>query len=258
MLYQGIDIGSSSCCVVIINGKKEIVSSSVVPTGARNFEALKRATREVFENAGISEKDIGHTVSTGYGRERVENRDKDISEIACHAKGISNYFPDTNLLIDIGGQDSKAIRIQPGGKVVDFSMNDKCAAGTGRFLEAMARVLEVDIDQFETLDAGAEGSQSISNMCTVFAESEIVSLVAQGIEIKEITNAINRSIATRTFSMTKRMTIGVHNLSVAMSGGVARNGGVVRMLERLLKKKIAIPPEPDRIGAFGAALFAME
>ena len=258
MYYLGIDIGSMSCDAIIIDRETNILASTIVPTGSRNLEAIERATREVLDEAHLQKEDIRHIVSTGYGRERVEGRTNDFTEIACHARGIQKYFPTTELLIDIGGQDSKAICITPKGKVSDFTMNDKCAAGTGRFLEAMARALEVDIEEFASLDLGAQGSQNISSMCTVFAESEVVSLVAQGVEIREIANGINRSIASRTYAMAKKIAPQLEKMNIAMSGGVARNEGVIRTLRDQCKNQIHIPPEPDLIGALGAALYALD
>ncbi|MCG8531179.1 MAG: acyl-CoA dehydratase activase, partial [Desulfovibrionales bacterium] len=162
-------------------------------------------------------------------------------------------------LIDIGGQDSKAIAIHPtSGKVTNFAMNDKCAAGTGRFLETMARVLDMELPQMDEWDAGEKSLCQISNMCTVFAESEVVSLIAQGMDTGEIISAINRSIATRTFSLSKRVAPEMGTQKIAISGGVARIKGVVSALERCMGKEILVPPRPGIIGALGAAVFAME
>ena len=255
MSYLGIDIGSLSCDVVLIDDNEIILASAVVPTGARNQEAIKRARREVLERSGMDEASIRGTGSTGYGRERVDGRQDSVTEITCHARGIQKFFPATKVLIDIGGQDSKAIAVT-NGKVLDFAMNDKCAAGTGRFLEAMARALEVDIDELGGLDIAATGKQNISSMCTVFAESEVVGLVARGTEVAEIANGINRAIAARTFSLAKRIYPGLKAAPVAMSGGVARNSGVVRALTTLLERPIDVPAEPDIVGALGAALIA--
>lgn len=256
MSYLGIDIGSLSCDAVLIDDDENILAFAVVPTGARNQEAIRRVKREVLDAAGLEEVGIRGTVSTGYGRERVDGRQDSVTEITCHARGIQKFFPATKVLIDIGGQDSKAIAVSS-GKVIDFAMNDKCAAGTGRFLEAMARALEVDIDDLGDLDLNAQGSQNISSMCTVFAESEVVGLVARGSEVAEIANGINRAIAARTFSLAKRIYPGLRGVPVAMSGGVARNRGVVRALSSLLERPIDVPAEPDIVGALGAALIAL-
>ncbi|MFH1436952.1 MAG: acyl-CoA dehydratase activase [Pseudomonadota bacterium] len=258
MHYLGIDIGSLSCDAVLIDDRENIVASTVVPTGARNIEAIRRARGEVLAAAGISEKDIAAVVATGYGRDRVEKRLASVTEITCHGRGIRKLLPGTDVLIDIGGQDSKVIRFDGDGNVSDFAMNDKCAAGTGRFLEAMARALEVDIDQLEKLDRGAAGNLTLSSMCTVFAESEVVSLIADGAEVAEIAAGLHRAIATRQHTLVKRVAPDITDMKIAMSGGVARNRGVVRALEKLLGRPVAVPDEPDTVGALGAALIARE
>ncbi len=177
----------------------------MVPTGARNREAIARATEEVLHLAGLSEADIKATVSTGYGRDRVDKRLAAVTEITCHARGVEAVLPGTKVLVDIGGQDSKAIRLDGKGRVLEFAMNDKCAAGTGRFLEAMARALQVDIEQLSRLGRGASANLTLSSMCTVFAESEVVSLIAEGVEVNEIVNGLNRAIASRTAALVKRI-----------------------------------------------------
>ena len=259
MYYMGIDIGSLSCDGVIINNDLQICAAAVVPTGARNIEAIKRVKSDILNQAGLREQDISATVSTGYGRNRVEEKLAAVTEITCHARGISYFFPDTRLLIDIGGQDSKTIRLDENGRVVDFAMNDKCAAGTGRFLEAMARALEVDVDELGHLDADARENLTLSSMCTVFAESEVVSLIANGVAVPEIVRGLHRAIASRTISMVRRVVQDdIRNLPTAMSGGVARNPGVVRELAALLGTSIRVPEQPDIVGALGAALIAKE
>ena len=259
MYFLGIDIGSLSCDAVLIDDAKNVAASSVVPTGVRNLEAIARVTADVLDQSGISEGDIGAIISTGYGRTRVENRDGAVTEITCHARGIREAVPGTRILIDIGGQDSKAIHIGENGNVMDFAMNDKCAAGTGRFLEAMARALEVDILDLGDLDRGAGSNLVLSSMCTVFAESEVVSLIANGTEQREIARGMNRAIASRTVSLVKRVARDIDGLTVSMSGGVALNRGVVRALRESLKvDTIHIPDKPDTMGALGAALIARE
>ena len=261
MYFLGIDIGSLSCDAVLIDEAKNMVAWSVVPTGVRNLEAIDRVMADVLDQSGILERDIAGIISTGYGRTRVENRHGAVTEITCHARGIQEVIPGTRILIDIGGQDSKAIHMGEKGNVLDFAMNDKCAAGTGRFLEAMARALEVDILDLGDLDAGATSNLVLSSMCTVFAESEVVSLIASGAEQREIARGLNRSIASRVFALVKRVAqnIDLNGLTVSMSGGVAWNHGVVRALTEILKvDKIHIPENPDTIGALGAALIARE
>jgi predicted CoA-substrate-specific enzyme activase len=258
MYYLGVDLGSLSCDAVLLDNNGGVLASSVVPTGARNREAIARATDEVLRRAGITEDQIKATVSTGYGRDRVEKRLAAVTEITCHARGIKTLFGGSDVLIDIGGQDSKAVRLNADGQVVDFAMNDKCAAGTGRFLEAMARALQVDIEEMCDLDLGASGNVTLSSMCTVFAESEVVSLIADGVEVREIVSGLNRAIASRIVALVRRVAPASNGLSIAMSGGVAHNRGVVRALSQALETQLTVPPKPDTVGALGAALIARE
>jgi len=256
--YLGIDVGSLSCDAVIIDDTEKLVAWSVVPTGARNIEAIARARDEVLRSSGVALGDVRGLIATGYGRNRVEGRAGAVTEITCHARGARARLPRVDVLVDIGGQDSKAIRLGPDGKVTRFAMNDKCAAGTGRFLEAMARALEVDIGELGNMDEGASGNVTLSSMCTVFAESEVVSLIAEGAEISEIVCGLHRAIASRTRALVRRVASDLSGLSVAMSGGVARNPGVVRALSSVLGTEVVVPPEPDTIGALGAALIARD
>jgi predicted CoA-substrate-specific enzyme activase len=256
--YLGIDIGSLSCDAVLVDGNGNVTASAVVPTGARNREAIRRVTEEVLARTGIDRAALGGVVSTGYGRDRVEERLAAVTEITCHARGMRALNPAVRILIDIGGQDSKCILLSADGTVVNFAMNDKCAAGTGRFLEAMARALGVDIDEMGGLDEGAKGTHAISSMCTVFAESEVVSLIAEGTQVNEIVKGLHRAIATRTVSLLRRTVPAADGLAVAMSGGVARNRGVVRAIAEALGREVFVPPLPDTVGALGAALIARE
>jgi predicted CoA-substrate-specific enzyme activase len=258
MIYLGIDIGSLSCDAVLVDSDGAIVAWSVVPTGARNLQAIERARSEVMARAKIEPSEVAGTVATGYGRDRVDDRLASVTEISCHARGITALQPGTQVLVDIGGQDSKAIRLEDSGRVLEFAMNDKCAAGTGRFLEAMARALEVDVDDLGDLGRGATSDLTLSSMCTVFAESEVVSLIAEGTALEEIVAGLHRAIARRTQSMVKRVAPNLKGLKVAMSGGVARNRGVVRALGSALGCEISVPEEPDIVGALGAALIARD
>ncbi|MBW2457672.1 MAG: 2-hydroxyglutaryl-CoA dehydratase [Deltaproteobacteria bacterium] len=258
MYYLGVDVGSLSCDAVLIDGDGARKGWSVVPTGARNLEAIERARREVLAEAGVEDSSVGATIATGYGRDRVEGRLASVTEITCHARGIQALLPGTGVMVDIGGQDSKAIALDDKGRVIEFAMNDKCAAGTGRFLEAMARALEVDIAELGTMDESAQGDVALSSMCTVFAESEVVSLIADGTAVGEIVNGLHRAIASRTRGLVRRVAPQLAGQQVAMSGGVARNPGVVRELGKVLGCDIRVPQEPDTVGALGAALIARD
>jgi predicted CoA-substrate-specific enzyme activase len=258
MFYLGVDVGSLSCDAVLIDEEGSLKAWSVVPTGARNLDAIDRARREVLESAGVTREAVRATVATGYGRDRVDGRLASVTEISCHARGIQGLLPGTDVMVDIGGQDSKAIALDKRGRVTEFAMNDKCAAGTGRFLEAMARALEVDIAELGKMDESASGGVTLSSMCTVFAESEVVSLIADGTEVNEIVNGLHRAIATRTRGLVRRVAPQLADLNVAMAGGVARNPGVVRELSKVLGCEIRVPQEPDTVGALGAALIAKD
>ena len=258
MAFMGVDVGSLSCDAFLIDDTGKLMGWTVVPTGARNIESIKRARAEVLGQTGLLESEVEALIATGYGRDRVEGRLAAVTEITCHARGIQALLPGTELLVDIGGQDSKSMRLDGKGNVMEFAMNDKCAAGTGRFLEAMARALEVDVGELGDLDRGAGGNVTLSSMCTVFAESEVVSLIAAGAEVPEIVRGLHRAIANRTVALVKRVAPASSGLKIAMSGGVARNPGVVRALGEALDCNLSIPAEPDIVGALGAALIAME
>ncbi len=258
MLYLGLDLGSLTCDAVLLDTEGRIVGWAVVPTGARHSEAMSRARAEALRRAGASESDIAAVVSTGYGRERVGDRLAAVTEVTCHARGISHLIPGTEVLLDIGGQDSKAVRIGPGGKVLDFAMNDRCAAGTGRFLDVMARALEVEVTDLGDLDAQAQGNLTLTSLCTVFAETEVVGLLAQGVDVPEVVRGLHRAIASRAQALVRRVARGLDSPRMAMSGGVARNRGVVRAVAEALGWEVEVPPEPDIVGALGAALIARE
>jgi predicted CoA-substrate-specific enzyme activase len=253
--FAGIDIGSLTCDAVIIDESAQLISSAIVLTGARSRSAIETAYGNALQAAGLRSDQVAGLISTGYGREQVQGRIKSITEISCHAHGACFLFPKTRLILDIGGQDSKAVRVGDQSQVMDFAMNDKCAAGTGRFFEVMARALEVDLDDLGDLAARSTNRLSISSMCTVFAESEVVSLVARGEHVEDIVAGLCKAVAERTRALAQRVGVAPQ---VTMTGGVAKNRGVVRALEELLGHQFNIPEEPQLVGALGAALFARE
>jgi len=255
MYTIGIDIGSMSTNGVLINEKKEILSSIIILTGASSKKAADKTFNQILTEHKLSEKDIDYIVATGYGRIKVPFASEVVTEITCHAKGGNYYFPNARTIIDIGGQDSKVIKVDGNGNVLDFVMNDKCAAGTGRFLEVMARTLEIDLEDMGQISLNGKNNVSISSLCTVFAESEVVSLVGADHKTADICRSLHISIAKRITAQVKR--IGLEE-EVAMTGGVAKNIGVVTELERNLGCKIKISDEPQINGALGAALIAME
>lgn len=255
ILVAGIDSGSTSTNVVIMNKNKEILSSSIVRTGARSQSGAEKAMKEALDKLDISRDKLFKIISTGYGRVSIPFADGEITEITCHGKAAYFLNNKVRTIIDIGGQDSKAIKLDDRGKVLDFAMNDKCAAGTGRFLEMMSRTLEVPLSEMGKKSLNWNEDINITSMCTVFAESEVVSLVAQNKEISDIIHGLNKSVATKTVSLVNR--VGKEE-DYMMTGGVAKNIGVVRCLEEKLGNKVFIPEEPQIVGAIGAALIALE
>ena len=251
--FLGIDVGSSTTKAVILNSHDEVAGYSVVQTEANSTEAAERALERALLKANIDRETIKSSVATGYGRISVPFADKKITEITCHGLGAYHLYPETGTVIDLGGQDSKVIRVGSGGRVIDFNMNDKCAAGTGRFLEIMAVRLKIPLDELGDLSLGAEQEVQISSVCTVFAESEVVSLVAQNYPKQEIVRGLHRAIVNRMWSLIK--SVGIHG-GVTISGGVAKNKGVVLLLEERLGQAVNLYDEPQIVGALGAALLA--
>lgn len=255
MFVVGMDLGSATVKAIVMNEKFEVVGKAIIPTGASSLKAGEKCFEMVLNLCGISEKDIKYVLSTGYGRKAIPFSNAQMTEIVCHTKGAKSLYADLGTLIDIGGQDSKVVSVGNDGTPWNFLMNDKCAAGCGRFLEVMARVLEVKIEDLGVLSLASEKEVHISSMCTVFAESEVVSLIANNHQRADIARGIHRAIALRVSIMVEQ--IGVKE-RIVMTGGVAKNVGVVRELQRLLGKEISVPSEPEFIGARGAALFALE
>ena len=253
--FAGIDSGSTSTDVVILNKDKEIVTSVILPTGAGAAIGAERALEEALKTAGLKRDDIDAMVTTGYGRTAISDGDKSITEITCHARGAHFLDPTVRTVIDIGGQDSKVIRLDETGAVVNFVMNDKCAAGTGRFLEMMARTMEMSLDQMSTTGLNYKEDITISSMCTVFAESEVVSLIAQNKGTDDIVHGLNKAVASKTAALAKR--VGGEERYM-MTGGVSKNKGLVKTLEEKLQTKLIISDYAQLCGALGAALFAMD
>lgn len=252
MYSMGIDIGSASSKVVIVRDIREIVAACVVPLGTGTGGPV-RALDAAYRVANLERKDIDRVVATGYGRIHFSNTDEQVSEISCHAKGAFFLIPSARTIIDIGGQDAKVIRLSPEGNVLNFAMNEKCAAGTGRFLEVMARVLETDVSQLAELENGATEILPISSTCTVFAESEVISQLSAGHQIADVVAGIHESVAHRVSGLVGR--IGA-TPQVVMTGGVAQNIAVVRALERAIKFPVTVVPKAQMTGALGAALIA--
>lgn len=253
-MFLGIDIGSSSSKAVIINAQLEILGKAVVNTGA-GTQGPERAVDAALREAGLHREEIKCSVVTGYGRIAYDKADKQITEITCHARGAAHMMPAARTVIDIGGQDAKVIRLDKNGKVENFVMNDKCAAGTGRFLEVMARILDCSIGTLSSLSENATEEIIISNTCTVFAESEVISQLASGTKRENVAHGAHQSVAKRVAGLGSRIGL---TPDVVMTGGVALNKGVVAALEKETGQKITVVENPQIIGAIGAALYALE
>ena len=253
----GIDSGSTSTDVVILDQDGKIKSTMIIPTGGGAMMSAEKSLDLAVEKAGIQKEEIVRIVTTGYGRAYIDSGDDSVTEITCHAKGAHYLNPNVHTVIDIGGQDIKAISIDENGAVKNFLMNDKCAAGTGRFLEMMARTLGLSLEEMSTKGLEWKENVVISSMCTVFAESEVVSLVAQNKEVADIIHGLNVSVASKVGALAARL--GKDNPGeYMMTGGVAKNQGIIQALEEKLGAKLYICDEAQLCGALGAALFAYE
>lgn len=250
----GVDIGSLTVKIVLLNKNREIIGQNVARAGYSGRDVANRLIEQLLKENSLSASDIRTTVATGYGRVTFP-ADREVSEITCQAKGISHLFPKAQTVIDIGGQDSKVIRLFPNGKVADFAMNDKCAAGTGRFLEVMASALEVQMSEIGSLVKASHNLTKISSFCTVFAESEVISHVSAGTPKEDILAGVCDSVASRVASMTRRTGL---EPEIVFTGGVAHNQGVVKSLTQQLGHPITVFEEPSITAALGAALIAFE
>jgi predicted CoA-substrate-specific enzyme activase len=254
-MFLGIDIGSITAKAVLVDDAGEMIAWSVRKSGFDHNQAAQTVAADVTRQVAVGMEEINTIVATGYGRNNVPFASRTITEITCHARGALHELPDCRMVVDIGGQDSKVILVSPNGRVVDFCMNDRCAAGTGRFLEVMANSLQIPLDEMGSLAINSDRPASISNVCTVFAESEVISLISAGKKREDIIRGLCRSISERVSSMVNR--VGLDH-PVAMTGGVALNKGVVMELEQMLGATINVPSSPQIIGALGAALLAKE
>ena len=250
--FAGLDIGSTMTKVVIVGDGKEF--PLIGPTGPEHRKLANRVIEEALGLAGLAFADLAYIVATGYGRINVPFADRQVTEITCHAKGLSSLLPSARTVVDIGGQDSKGIRVE-NGKVVDFVMNDKCAAGTGRFLEVVADALGIPLDKMGELSLAAEKTAVIGNMCTVFAEQEVISQLAAGEPVPNLVAGIHQAIAGRIFSLVNKLKI---KPDVAITGGGAKNIGLVKALEARFGCAVLVPREPLITGALGAALIGKE
>lgn len=250
--FAGIDIGSTMTKVALMD--EEVISTIIGPTGPEQRRLANKVMERALEKAGLLFTSITYVVATGYGRINVPFADKQITEISCHARGVAYLFPSARTIIDIGGQDSKAIKIDH-GRPIDFVMNDKCAAGTGRFIELTADALGVPLEEMGSLALEGTHPAQISNLCTVFAVQEVVSRLADGIPLNDLLAGILESLASRISRMVNRLRI---TKEVVITGGGAKNAGLVKALSEKMNCDVLIPPEPLLTGALGAALLGKD
>lgn len=255
MLVAGVDVGSTQTKAVVMTGEHEILGFGLCPTGARLAEAGQTAFDLALEEAGVAESDVEFVVGTGYGRFRVEFGDAQVTEISCHARGAVHLSPETRCVLDIGGQDTKAIKVGSDGQVIDFNMNDKCAAGTGRFLGAASDALEIPLGELGPLALTAKNPVKMTTTCTVFAESEILGWLAKGRRIEDVVMGVHRAIANRSVALLRR--VGIEQ-EVTFTGGVTRNTAMVDLISELVGAPVNISEESHYCGAIGAALYALD
>lgn len=253
-MYLGVDIGSSSSKAVLLDLEKQILAQAVVNLGTGS-DGIQQVLDEIYSTCKIAPEDILHTVVTGYGRTLYRNADSQITEISCHAKGVSHLFPGARTVIDIGGQDAKVICLDEDGSISDFVMNDKCAAGTGRFIEVMARVLNCEIENLSMLAQKSTKGIQISSTCTVFAEAEVISQLSLGSTREDVARGALMSVAKRVCGQAGRVAV---IPQVVMTGGVAMIQEIANIMAQELGVAITVPEHPQTMGALGAALFAWE
>jgi predicted CoA-substrate-specific enzyme activase len=252
---MGVDLGSTTAKTVILDAAGDAVATSIVQMGAVSRAGVQASMERAMETAGVEAGDIARTVSTGYGRRLVKIADNSFTEITCHARGAAALWPGVRLVIDIGGQDSKVIAVDENGFVDRFAMNDRCASGTGRFFEVLSRALEIDIDQIGAVALQGSGDLEVSSMCATFAETEVISLLAQGAEPADIAASVHRAVAARTLGLLAQVG---KRTPIVMTGGVAKNPAAVHFLSEALGLPVQIPSDPQISGAFGAALLARD
>jgi len=250
MYFAGIDIGSTFTKVVVVDSNGNIASKIEVPTRAEQRKLANKVMVEALNKSNLSLDEIAYIVATGYGRFNVPFADRQVTELTCHARGINSIFPSVKTAIDIGGQDSKGLKVKD-GKLINFVTNDKCAAGTGRFLEVMADLLNLKVEDLGKISLKSTKKVKISSICTVFARYEVMTKISENIPIEDVIAGLHYAIADRIIRMVSR--IGIEP-DVAVTGGVAKNVGVIRAIEDLLGYKVLVPEDPLITGALGAAI----
>ncbi|MCK4331892.1 MAG: 2-hydroxyglutaryl-CoA dehydratase [Dehalococcoidia bacterium] len=254
MYFAGVDIGSTMTKIVLMDTNGKMLSAIKGPTGPEHRQLANEVMKMALEQAGLQLEDISYVVATGYGRLNVPFADRQITELTCHARGVSSLFPNVRTAIDIGGQDAKCMKIS-NGKLLNFAMNDKCAAGTGRFLEVIAATLGIKLEDLGDISLKSAKKVEISNLCTIFAQQEIVARLSEGEKPEDIIAGLHDALASRVAALARRLKI---EPDVVLTGGVAKNVGIVRAMKENLGCELLIPEDPLLTGAMGAAILAKE
>ncbi|MCJ7833068.1 MAG: acyl-CoA dehydratase activase [Deltaproteobacteria bacterium] len=254
MITAGVDIGSSTSKAVLLDGDK-ILCYSIIFTGSESVHSANQVLDHVLQKSNLSAGEIQYIIATGYGRVIVPFANEALTELSCHARGANWLFPEVRTILDMGGQDCKAIRCDGAGRLQNFIMNDKCAAGTGRFLELMARVLGLSLDDLGEMSLSAKTAIKINSTCAVFAKSEVTSLIREGKERQDVLAGLHSAIASRVYTLLRGVGI---EPELAITGGIGKNQGVVQEIEKRVGLKVLLPEEPQIVGALGAALFARD
>jgi predicted CoA-substrate-specific enzyme activase len=254
LYFAGVDIGSTMTKVVLMDKSGNLLSAIKGPTGPEYRQLANEVMRQALEQASLQIDDISYIVATGYGRLNVPFADRQITELSCHARGVSSLFPNVRTAIDIGGQDAKCMKID-NGRLTNFVMNDKCAAGTGRFLEVTAATLGIRLEDMGDISLKATKKIQLSNLCTIFAQQEVVALLSRGEKLENILAGLHDALANRVAALARRLGI---EPDLVLTGGVAKNTGIVRAMKESLGCEIFVPEEPLLTGALGAAILAKE
>lgn len=254
MIVAGLDVGSRTSKAVIMEGG-EIRASFIGDTILKDSAGVSVALTRVLEKANLRHSDLQYVMATGYGRFQIDTGHEHISEISCHARGVHWYFPSVRTILDIGGQDSKAINCNDRGRITNFVLNNKCAGGTGRFLEVIADILNIPVEDFGDVSLQSTKKLSFSTVCVIFAKTEALNMLRNGVPKPDIINGLHNSIASVGLTMLKRISL---KKDLSVTGGVAKNGGVVRKIEEISGMKTLVAPDPQLIGAIGAALFSRD
>ncbi|HAX45231.1 MAG TPA: 2-hydroxyglutaryl-CoA dehydratase [Nitrospina sp.] len=254
-LAAGVDVGSTQTKAVIINEDLKIIGRALIDTGANVVQAAEKAYFKALNESKRREEEVAYVIGTGYGRYKVTFGNTQVTEISCHGRGAVHMYPETRTVLDMGGQDTKAISVSEIGEIVDFCMNDKCAAGTGRFLGAASMALDIPLNELGPTALKSEKPVKISTTCTVFAESEVLSWLGKGKKIEDILLGVHQSISSRSLALLRRVGF---NDEITFTGGVAKNIGMVEVLTAGLGMKMNVSDESHYMGALGAALFAMD